>query len=92
MRELKLKDFEGRTGTTYEVTSPDGTFPLTLSDVTALQNGVREDAFRLLFTGPADPVLPQAIYPFRQDGEEDHIFIVPIGRTAAGVEYEAIFY
>ena len=86
MRTLTLQDFDGRAGTT-----DGGTLPLTLREVENLRSGVREDAFRLLFLGPPDPVLPQAIYPFHLDGEVDHIFIVPIARTANGTEYEAIF-
>jgi hypothetical protein len=48
--------------------------------------------FSLLFRGPLDPALPQRIYPLRHDaiGALD-IFIVPVARTAAGVEYQAIF-
>ena len=91
MKNLTLQDFEGRAGTTYEVVLADGILPLALREVETLNNGLRDDAFRLLFVGPTDPVLPQAIYPFRQDGEVGDIFIVPIARTAAGTEYEAIF-
>jgi hypothetical protein len=48
--------------------------------------------FSLVFRGPPQFVLPQRIYRFEHDvlGEVD-IFVVPIGRTAAGVAYEAIF-
>jgi hypothetical protein len=92
MKNLTLQDFDGRAGTTYQVDAADGVVPLTLEQVETLRGGVREDAFRLLFLGPAEPVLPQAIYPLRQDEETAEIFIVPIGRTASGVEYEAIFY
>ena len=48
--------------------------------------------FALQFLGPAGFVLPQAIYKFVH-GEFGtfEMFIVPIGRTAAGVAYEAVF-
>jgi hypothetical protein len=48
--------------------------------------------FSLVFRGPPQFVLPQRIYRFEHEalGELD-IFVVPIGRTAAGVAYEAIF-
>ena len=48
--------------------------------------------FSLLFLGPAHVVLPQAIYRFEHEGIGTfEIFIVPIGRTAEGVSYEAVF-
>jgi len=48
--------------------------------------------FSIVFRGPTDPVLPQRIYRFEhQDLGAFEIFIVPIGRDADGVRYEAIF-
>lgn len=48
--------------------------------------------FSLLFAGPAEPLLPQATYEL---GHEElgtfGIFLVPVGRTADAVEYEAAF-
>ena len=48
--------------------------------------------FSLVFNGPPTIVLPQAIYCFEHDGiGELAIFIVPIGRSAEAVRYEAVF-
>ena len=48
--------------------------------------------FSLVFLGPPQFVLPQAIYRFEHDGLGTfEIFIVPIGRTAQGVTYEVVF-
>ena len=48
--------------------------------------------FSLEFLGPPQFVLPQAIYRFEHGGLETfEIFIVPIGRSAQGVSYEAVF-
>ena len=48
--------------------------------------------FSLVFLGPPQVVLPQAIYRFEHDGLGTfEIFIVPIGRTAQGVQYEVVF-
>lgn len=50
------------------------------------------EPFALAFRGPATPVLPQATY--RLDAQELaglDIFIVPVARTAAATDYEAIF-
>jgi hypothetical protein len=48
--------------------------------------------FSLLFLGPPSFVLPQATYRFEHEtiGAFD-LFIVPVGRTAQGVSYEAVF-
>jgi hypothetical protein len=48
--------------------------------------------FSLLFRGPLDPVLPQQIHRLRHHALGAlEIFIVPVARTAEGVDYEAIF-
>jgi Domain of unknown function (DUF6916) len=54
--------------------------------------GMARDPFRLVFLGPADPILPQRTYRLRHEalGTLD-IFLVPIARDASGTTYEAIF-
>lgn len=49
-------------------------------------------SFSLYFHGPADPMLLQAIHQMKH-GElgEFGMFLVPVGRTADGFEYEAAF-
>jgi len=49
-------------------------------------------SFSLSFLGPTDRVLEQRIYPFEHDmiGRFD-LFIVPVGRSAKGIEYQAVF-
>jgi hypothetical protein len=39
-----------------------------------------------------DPILPQAIYAFRNGGVTLEIFVVPIARDQDGTRYEAIFF
>lgn len=53
---------------------------------------LRAEPFSLVFRGPRQPILPQAIYPL------DHpvlgrleIFLVPIGYDDRGLRYEAVF-
>jgi hypothetical protein len=54
-------------------------------------DGVRTP-FRLLFRGPSAPLMPQRIYRLEHGAIGAlEIFIVPVGRDAAGVRYEAIF-
>jgi hypothetical protein len=49
------------------------------------------ESFSLLFQGPAEPFLPQAIYPLEhaQLGAFA-LFLVPVGKNAAGFLYEAV--
>jgi aminoglycoside 6'-N-acetyltransferase len=48
--------------------------------------------FTVQFRGPADPVLPQAIYRLEREGLGAlEIFIVPIAREEGGTDYEAVF-
>lgn len=48
--------------------------------------------FALDFRGPVEPLLPQSIYRIEHDALGPlEIFVVPIGRTEAGTDYEAIF-
>ena len=48
--------------------------------------------FALLFHGPADVILPQAIYRFDNEELGSHEFmIVPLGPGEHGQRYEAIF-
>jgi hypothetical protein len=94
MQILTIDDFSGKTGTVYDVLVNGEAFPMTLAASQPLPDSGREGGcFRLEFRGPMDPVLPQAIYPFRgQGGEPVEIFIVPIARDPDGTRYEAIFF
>jgi len=48
--------------------------------------------FSLVFRGPPQLILPQAIYRFEHETiGAFEIFIVPIGQTAEGVRYEVVF-
>ena len=54
--------------------------------------GAPRAPFTLVFRGPADPVLPQRIYALKNEAlGRLGIFLVPVGRDAAGVLYEAVF-
>ena len=48
--------------------------------------------FVATFRGPQEPRLPQRIYRLDHDGLGTlELFLVPVGRDAQGVRYEAIF-
>jgi hypothetical protein len=65
--------------------------PIEADSPAAGADGVRTP-FSLLFRGPPEPILPQRTYPLGHDEIGAlQIFIVPVGLTAAGVEYQAIF-
>ena len=92
MGDPSIEDFAGRVGETFSIDSGEAGLALTLETAQPLPDGVRAaGSFRLVFRGPAEPALPQAIYPFAYDGEVFDIFIVPIARDADGMLYEAIF-
>lgn len=74
----------------FVLVTEDGRVDLELVDVTesAARGAARRAQFSIVFSGPADPVLPQAIYRLEHPelGAFD-LFLVPI----APGSYEAIF-
>jgi hypothetical protein len=48
--------------------------------------------FSLTFEGPPQPLLPQRIYRVEHPRlEAMDLFLVPVGRSAAGLHYQAVF-
>lgn len=89
--------YMARRGEAFVLRRPDGgTQNLTLVEVRDLGRrptaGGELSNYSLTFLAPAPDVLPQAIYPLEHAalGAMD-VFLVPIGRSAEGVRYEAIF-
>ena len=73
---------------------PNGPAELELVEVTAHRPNAGPDdrPFSLLFRGPAAPVLDQRTYLLAHERlGELAIFLVPVGRDAEGVRYEAVF-
>ena len=96
LESFTVDTFAGRIGERFLVRAvTDETTELELVEAAEVgpppQSGQRAP-FSLVFRGPADPVLPQAIYEFAHDelGALE-IFIVPIGRDESGTSYEAVF-
>jgi hypothetical protein len=90
--DLRIEDFGDRVGESFTVESEEGILAMTLETAQPLPAGVREaGSFRLVFRGPSEPALPQAIYQFAHGGRTLDIFIVPIARAEGGMLYEAIF-
>jgi hypothetical protein len=69
-----------------------GELPLELVEVVGGEHREQRRPFSVVFRGPGDPVLPQQIYGIEHPALGTlELFLVPIGRDAAGVSYEAVF-
>lgn len=70
-----------------------GALTLELTSVTEARYSTPEHpAFSLLLRGPLDPQLEQRTYAFEfADASTLDMFIVPVGRDASGMQYEAVF-
>jgi len=93
LEDLTGATFEPHIGDAFTITAEPQAIELVLAEVTILADrpGGR-DPFSLLFQGPPQPLLPQAIYRLEHPRLGPlEIFIVPLGQDAAGARYEAIF-
>ena len=90
MGDLKVSDFN--VGDMFDVEAGGAVQTLRVEEVAELPRAVRDaGAFRLIFVGPPQPVLEQAIYTLRGSRRTDDIFIVRVAAEGSGVRYEAIF-
>lgn len=98
---LSFDDFSGLVGNRFEVITGDHqTLALTLAETTLSDepggvgpDGVPRHQFSLLFDGPAQPTLGQAIWPLHHEGlGRLELFLVPVGAGPDGaMRYEAAF-
>ena len=91
---LTLQHFALLVGQVFTAQAAQGGVQLTLFEASALRpSGVgRAEPFSLIFLGPSDAILSQGSYAletFALAGLE--VFIVPIGMSEAGAQYQAIF-
>ncbi|MBB6409696.1 DUF6916 family protein [Mesorhizobium sangaii] len=85
-------DFEQAVGSVFSVAIGDRTVSLELTAVRQIASSPRTGGgFTLLFKGPREIALPQAIYHLTSDAITDDIFIVPVSVDATGYVYEAVF-
>ncbi|HWU74171.1 MAG TPA: hypothetical protein VN137_11855 [Sphingomonas sp.] len=95
---LVLEDFAPHVGTAFTLPGSEESVPIdfTLTEATALSNraypGQVRTPFQLIFQVATQSVYPQGLYRLTHPamGERD-IFLVPVGRTDAGVDYCATF-
>ncbi|HKO59362.1 MAG TPA: hypothetical protein VJ276_26075 [Thermoanaerobaculia bacterium] len=98
LSELTYDNVLPHVGSTFRIDFPERPVELKLTRVDHLREKhtskrLFRDSFALVFTGPADVMLQQGMYPMHHPtlGGELQIFIVPVGRDEEGVQYEAVF-
>ena len=85
-------DFEHAVGSVFTAEIGGRMVSLELTAVHQIAASPRPGGgFTLLFKGPRDIGLPQAIYHLTSDAITDDIFIVPVSGDATGYVYEAVF-
>lgn len=96
-KPVVFEDFADKLGETFAVLGLGETAPeLTLkqADLLPVQPGapITRPAFSLIFAGPPHFVLPQQTYDLEHAGlGQVGVFLVPVGRNAEAVSYQAIF-
>jgi hypothetical protein len=93
LEKLHVEDFTPHLNTKF-LASREGLPSIELELVSAVDSGStdKQEMFAVSFRGPGNLILPQAIYALAHPAFEGlSLFLVPIGRDAAGVNYEAIF-
>jgi hypothetical protein len=100
LEQLNFDSFASLTGTKFRVwIGPDDSVELELTEATAPHPGSiggtdqpQFETFSVMFVGPGDRLLAQRIYTFEGEpiGRFD-LFIVPVGRDAKGIRYQATF-
>ena len=101
LETMTLETFEPLIGEKFKVRVSESEFDdFELIDVEELPVGRRRRNAPALLRKPfsiffvARTLLPQAMYPFEHAALGDgpvEIFIVPVAKTEAGIEYEAVF-
>ena len=92
LQTMSLLHFAGHVGTTFRVNAAPHSLELKLVEATDLGSTPRQEQFSLVFEGPSNLLLNQAIYRLEHAelGDLD-LFLVPIGRHGEGFTYQAVF-
>ena len=100
LEKLTVDDFTAAVGEHFALElNGAGTLNLELREARTIEPGAPATAsdahrspFALELRGPSEPLLPQSTYRLEHDGVGPlEIFLVPVSRSADGVDYEAIF-
>lgn len=93
---LTVASFEPHVGSSFQI-RPGGADALTLKLIEASAAGgdpsPKREPFSLVFVGPDEPLLEQAIYPVEHDElGQLTLFMVPLGpHKDGGLRYEVVF-
>lgn len=93
-RRLHIGDFAGREGQRFALEVAPGLAADAILVAVAEGPGAsaRNEQFSLTLRAPVDAPLEQRIYPLSHaELGRIELFLVPVGRDAAGVEYQAVF-
>jgi hypothetical protein len=90
--DLTQEEFAACLNTRFAIDDVSGTVWLKLVEVNAHDHSPRLDTFSLIFLGPPQPSLSQAIYRMEHEtlGSQE-IFIAPLGPQRDALAYEAVF-
>ena len=91
--ELSIAIFKSHLNTAFQATDPEGhAVPMKLIEVSEGPQDARLEQYSVVFQAPPDALNSQGNYQFRHPGIGAFlIFIVPIGKDAEGLYYEAVF-
>lgn len=92
---LETSPVEGwhrRLNESFQLLASNASLDLTLIEVEELGSSLGRRAFSLIFSAPAHPVVPQAIYRLDNPatGPLD-VFLVPLGPEKGVFRYQAVF-
>ena len=96
LETLTYDQMLGFVGTTFHAAVDDRRIEIVLDKALKVMESeaarLKRNPFSLRFAGPAEPFLPQRTYTLQHETLGTlEIFLVPIGRTANGFIYEAVF-
>lgn len=93
MDSLKRDDFAAHLNSTFQIYFlPEEATEAKLVDVSEITKRSRQESFSILFQGPPERIYYQRMmqieHPELGTGE---LFLVPVGQTEEGIQYEATF-
>ena len=93
LEKLTCADFEKHLESEFKVASDELDMRLKLVEAKLMGQGERDGgSFSLLFSGPAEPILEQAVIPLEHaDMGKLELFLVPVGPGVGEIDYEAVF-
>lgn len=94
LEPLSIDHFSELVSSEFTAHAAQGSVVLRLLEATTLKasGAGRAEPFSLIFVGPRDAQLAQGMYALEHAALPGlEVFIVPVGMTEAGVEYQAIF-